>query len=110
MARHHKIFTVPDGRGIASFHELIRRKYHITLRSCLLAFCFDTTTLIEIAVHTLIITAGRRDINAGTFTEPFAIEFITVLGITYTTKHCIRVLCFIFLQSVSSPTWQVSTG
>ena len=34
------------------------RKKHITLRSCLLALCFDPTTLIEIAVYTLLISCG----------------------------------------------------
>ena len=29
---------------------------------------------------------------------PFAIEFITALGITYTTKHCIRFLYFSFFS------------
>ena len=30
--------------------NLFRKKSHITLRSCLLALCFDPTTLFEIAV------------------------------------------------------------
>ena len=38
------------GRGIADFDEFIQKKSHITLRSCLVALCFDPTTLIEIAV------------------------------------------------------------
>ena len=34
--------------------NLFRKKPHITLRSCLLALCFDPTTLIEIAVNKVL--------------------------------------------------------
>ena len=34
------------------FMNLFRKNSHITLWSCLLALCFDPTTLIEIAVYT----------------------------------------------------------
>ena len=40
-----------DGGGIADFDELIRKKIHRILRSCLIALYFDPTTLIEIAVY-----------------------------------------------------------
>ena len=40
-----------NGRGIADFDEFIHKKFHIILRSCLEAFYFDPTTLIEIAVY-----------------------------------------------------------
>ena len=40
-----------DGRGIADFDELIRKRIHRILRSCLIALYFDATTLIEIAVN-----------------------------------------------------------
>ena len=54
MARHHK--SALYGRGIAGFDEFIqRKKSHITLRFCLVAFCFDPTTLIEIAVYLMSI-------------------------------------------------------
>ena len=43
--------TKSYGRGIADFDEFIQKKSHITLRSCLVALCFDPTTLIEIAVY-----------------------------------------------------------
>ena len=36
--------------------NLFRKKSHITLRSCLLALCFDPTTLIEIVVSWIIKT------------------------------------------------------
>ena len=50
MARHHKCSLY--GRGIAWFSWIyLETKSHITLRSCLLALCFDLTTLIEIAVY-----------------------------------------------------------
>ena len=49
MAPHRKSSLY--GRGIAGFDEfIIPKKSHITLRSCLLALCFDPTTLFEIAV------------------------------------------------------------
>ena len=50
MARHRR--SSLNGRGIADFDELIIKNSHITLRSCVIAFCFDPTTLIEIAVNT----------------------------------------------------------
>ena len=50
-----------NGRGIADFDEFIIKNSHITLRSCLIAFCFDPTTLIEIAVYTHVY--GEQDIN-----------------------------------------------
>ena len=40
-----------DKRGIADFDELLRKKVHRILRSCLLALYSDPTMLIEIAVH-----------------------------------------------------------
>ena len=45
----HRISSL-DGRGIADFDELIHKKIHRILRSCLVALYFDPTTLIEIAV------------------------------------------------------------
>ena len=49
MARHRTASL--DRRGIADFDELIHKKIHRILRSCLIALYFDSTTLIEIAVH-----------------------------------------------------------
>ena len=49
MARHR--ISSLDGRGIADFDELIHKKVHRILRSCLTALYFDLTTLIEIAVY-----------------------------------------------------------
>ena len=49
MARHRKSSLY--GRGIAGFDKFIQKKSHITLRSCLLALCFDPTTLFETAVR-----------------------------------------------------------
>ena len=49
MARHRKSSLY--GRGIAGFDKFIQKKSHITLRSCLVALCFDLTTLTEIAVY-----------------------------------------------------------
>ena len=48
MARHR--ISSLEGRGIADFDELIHKKIHRILRSCLTALYFDQTTLIEIAV------------------------------------------------------------
>ena len=48
MARHRKSSLC--GRDLAGFDEFIQKKSHITLRSCLLALCFDLATLFEIAV------------------------------------------------------------
>ena len=49
MARHRKSSLY--GRGMAGFDEFIQeKKFHIIMRSCLLALCFDSTTLFEIAV------------------------------------------------------------
>ena len=47
---HHRISSL-DGRGIADFDELIHKKIHRILRSCLIALYFDPTTLIKIAVY-----------------------------------------------------------
>ena len=52
--------TKSYGRGIADFDEFIQKKSHITLRSCLIALCFDPTTLIEIAVYKLVISHNYR--------------------------------------------------
>ena len=49
MARHGNSSLY--GQWIAGFDEFIQKKSHITLRSCLLALCFDPTMLIEIAVY-----------------------------------------------------------
>ena len=49
MARHRKSSLY--GGGITGFDEFTQKKSHITLRSCLLALCFDLTTLFEIAVY-----------------------------------------------------------
>ena len=51
MARQRR--SSLNGCGIAEFDEFIIKNSHITLRSCLIAFCFDPTTLIEIAVNDL---------------------------------------------------------
>ena len=40
-----------DGRGIGDFDELILKKIHRILRSCLIALYFVPTTLTEIAVY-----------------------------------------------------------
>ena len=50
MTRHRRSSLY--GRGIAGFDEFIRKKSHMTLRSRLLALCFNPTTLIEIAIQT----------------------------------------------------------
>ena len=47
MARHRNPSLY--GRGIADFDEFIHKK-NPNLRDCLLALCFDPTTLFEIAV------------------------------------------------------------
>ena len=46
--------TKSYGGGIDDFDEFIQKKSHVTLRSCLVALCFDPTTLIEIAVYACI--------------------------------------------------------
>ena len=51
MARQHR--SSLNGRGIADFDEFIIKNSHIILRSCLIAFCFDPTTLIEIAAYVI---------------------------------------------------------
>ena len=38
--------TKSYGRGIADFDEFIQKKSHITLRSCLVALCFDPNSCI----------------------------------------------------------------
>ena len=53
MARHR--ISSLDGRGIPDFDELIHKKIHRILRSCLTALYFDPTTLIEIAVGTIVL-------------------------------------------------------
>ena len=50
MARHRKSSLY--ARGTAGFDEFIqKKKSHVTLRPCLLAFCFDPTTLFELAAY-----------------------------------------------------------
>ena len=49
MTRHRRSSLY--GRGMANFDECIQKKSHKTLRSCVVALCFDSTTLTEIAVY-----------------------------------------------------------
>ena len=59
---HHRKSSL-NGQSIADFDEFIHKKNsHMTLRSCLVALCFDPTTLIEIAVY-LYLNMVKQEAN-----------------------------------------------